>query len=143
MKAMMAWSETMSVGDAEIDEQHRVLIGILNSLYDAMLEGRARQMMDQLFEDLASYMHLHFSNEEQYFDQFHYAGRTQHVLQHQELTRKTQELQTTYFEKNRDMTMELFSLLRDWIIRHIMQEDMKYRSFFKQIVRQEEDQPTL
>ena len=135
MKAMMSWSETLSVGDAELDEQHRTLFGLMNDLYEGMCLGNASGMISRLLDDLLAYTRLHFRNEEAYFDQFRYAERESHIKAHQALEQKLSEYREKFSQGETGMAMELLGFMRDWIIGHIMQMDSKYHSFFQDVVR--------
>lgn len=135
MKAMMSWSDTMSVGDPEIDEQHRTLFSLLNELYVAFLEGTAHDRLGMLFDDLASYTRLHFRNEEIYFEQFGYPELEAHVAAHAALTQKLAAFRERYGHGEEDLTIEMIHFLRDWILGHIMQMDFRYRPFFAKVVR--------
>jgi len=135
MKAMMSWSDTLSLGDPEIDEQHRTLIGLLNGLYDALLDGSARQRLALLISDLTAYTRLHFQNEERYFEQFGYPELEAHARAHKELTDRLSVFKDRHERGEEDLTIEMLRFLGDWIIGHVMQMDMRYRSFFAEFVR--------
>lgn len=135
MKAMMSWSEILSLGDPEIDEQHRTLFALLNGLYNALLDGSARQRQSLLFSDLTAYTRLHFQNEERYFEQFGYPELEVHARAHKELTDRLSTFRERYERGEEDLTLDLLRFLGDWIISHVMQMDMRYRSFFAEVVR--------
>ena len=141
MKAMMVWSETLSVGDPELDEQHRVLIGLLNGLYEGLTDGSAPDVTVRLIEDLFAYTRLHFGNEERYFDQFRYEERDSHMKAHRALEEKLMQYRNRLDAGEGGMAFELLNFLRDWIIGHIMQVDSRYRSFFSEVVRKSEMLP--
>ena len=65
--ALMQWSPTFETKIKKIDEQHQVLVTILNSLHDAMLRGDSNNEMGKLLEKLVSYTVTHFKTEEEFF----------------------------------------------------------------------------
>ena len=138
MKAMMSWSETMSLGDPEIDEQHRTLIGLLNGLYEALLEGTARSRLTLLLSDLLAYTRLHFQNEERYFELFGYSELEDHARAHHVLTDRLSELRERHERGEEDLSIDVLLFLGNWILEHVMQVDMRYRKFFAEVVRSEE-----
>ncbi len=138
MKAMMSWSEVLSVGDLELDEQHRTLFGMMNDLYDSVSTGTSNGLMSRLLDDLLAYTRLHFRNEERYFDQFRYGEREAHMQAHRVLEHKVMEYRVRFTDGDAGIAMELLGFMRDWIIGHIMQVDSRYRSFFTEIVRREQ-----
>jgi len=48
----ITWNDELSVGIESIDEQHKMLINIINSLHDALKEGNAQNNIESLFDYL-------------------------------------------------------------------------------------------
>lgn len=40
MTAFVEWSNELSTGIEEIDDQHKVLVGLLNEIHEAIQQGR-------------------------------------------------------------------------------------------------------
>ena len=131
MKAMMSWSDTLSVGDPEIDEQHRTLIRLLNEAYDAMLECRSREVTGRLLGDLAAYTRLHFRYEERYFGQFDESRRDSHLRAHAALERHLAGLIERHEAGGENVVMDIVTFMRDWILNHVMKTDSQYRPFIR------------
>src|SRR3989339_1805386 len=79
------WKKEYSVGVEEIDDQHKYFISLLNDLYDAIIAGKSRAELNELFLYLADYAEKHFATEERYFDEFGYEGTVEHKAKHQEM----------------------------------------------------------
>lgn len=138
MKAMVTWSESLSLGDPEIDEQHRTLIGLLNGLYEAMLTGTARERLTLLISDLTAYTRLHFQNEERYFELFNYSELEAHTRVHKELTDRLAQLRDRHARGEEDLTVEMLLFLGNWVLEHVMLVDMRYKQFLAEVVRKRE-----
>ena len=135
MKAMVTWSESLSLGDPEIDEQHRTLIGLLNELYASMLAGTARSRLTLLISDLTAYTRLHFQNEERYFELFGYPELAEHAQEHKELIEKLGALGARHAEGEEDLSVEFLLFMGNWVIEHVMLTDMRYKTFLAEVVR--------
>ena len=52
---VMTWSESLSVGLSSIDEQHKKLVGLLNSLHDTGVKGEGNAAIAKILGELTSY----------------------------------------------------------------------------------------
>lgn len=120
---LLAWNDMFSVGVVEIDNQHKQLIEITNRLNKAMIADRDRQALSGILNDLLAYTRTHFEYEERLMDQYRYAGREQHLLEHGKLVQIVVDFQTRFDRGEVDLTGELMALLRDWLSRHILNSD--------------------
>jgi methyl-accepting chemotaxis protein len=64
VKPLMVWSNALSVGHAEIDRQHQVLIEIANRLNASMRSGAGRAACGSILDELVNYTVNHFAFEE-------------------------------------------------------------------------------
>ena len=56
------WSESFSVGVAEIDEQHRRWVELINKLHDAIMDKKVSpEMTDKILSEMIDYSHFHFA----------------------------------------------------------------------------------
>ena len=42
---MMAWSEKLSVGITQLDNEHKKLVGMLNDLYDGIYSRKGKEFL--------------------------------------------------------------------------------------------------
>jgi hemerythrin len=64
--AFMEWNNSFSVNVAEIDNQHKHLIDLINKLFEAMSVGKGSEVMGTVLKDLINYTVSHFAMEEKY-----------------------------------------------------------------------------
>jgi hemerythrin len=130
--AIIKWAEDYSVGVEEIDKQHKVLVQMLNDLFDAMSVGKANDVLGVIINKMVGYAQLHFSTEEKYFDAFNYEFSQEHKDEHQRFTDDVASFKKGFDSGNIVLSMEVFRFLKDWLTRHILGSDQKYVKCFKE-----------
>ena len=123
---LLTWNDGLSVGVPTIDKQHKVLVGILNDLYDAMMAGRAKDVTGPLLRKLVSYTRDHFTAEEAMMTAAKYAGLAVHRVEHQELTKQVDEYLARFERGETTVNIELLKFLRGWLTNHIQHSDKQY-----------------
>jgi len=124
--ALIEWKDSLSVEVAEIDAQHKELVRMINELNDAMLEGKARDVLSNIIGGLASYTVSHFGNEEKYFARFGYAGAIAHKGEHDRFVKKVGEYKEQFDSGAIMLSVEIMRFLKDWLVNHIQGTDKKY-----------------
>ncbi|MBE8539210.1 bacteriohemerythrin [Geoglobus acetivorans] len=128
--ALITWNESFSVNIREIDEQHKKLVSMINRLHDAMLEGKGKEIMGELLNDMVEYTITHFSTEEKLMKQHNYPGYVKHKAEHELFVSKVGEFKEKYEKGQLALTMEVLSFLKSWLTNHILNSDKKYGPFF-------------
>lgn len=129
-KEFISWSEQLSVGLQEIDEQHKILIGLLNRLFnEAILHKADKTVINSILDELVQYTIIHFSVEESLFRIFDYPDTEIHQAHHDELKQEVLNFRKK-FESGTPIDLELMSFLRKWLSNHILMDDKKYTPFF-------------
>jgi len=128
---VIRWDESLKVGISEIDEQHQRLIGYINDLQTAMLEGKARDRVALVLEDLIAYADVHFKTEEHLMERYGYADTPLHKLEHGNFVNKVSRLMRDCDGMQISVTLDLMKFLRDWLTGHIMNTDRRYAPFLK------------
>lgn len=129
--SLIKWSDELSVGNAGMDSEHVKLINILNSLYDAMKEGKSKDVLNQVFLDLIEYTKVHFSDEEKLMSKHNYPEMFTHASMHRDLEAQVAALYGRYKSGQSFISMDIMDFLKDWLSNHIMQTDKKYGTFFR------------
>jgi hemerythrin len=129
---LMNWDDSFSVKVTEIDEQHKKLILLINNLYDAMMQGKGKDVLGSILSELANYTVTHFGTEEKYFDKFNYENTLPHKLEHKKFVEKVTEFKTKFDSGNATITIDLMNFLKDWLVNHIKGTDQKYSNCFNE-----------
>ncbi|HHB92162.1 MAG TPA: bacteriohemerythrin [Thioploca sp.] len=128
-REFIAWDDELSVEIQEIDEQHKVLVNLINRLFNEALVKHNVAVANEILAELIQYTIIHFSVEESLFRIFDYPDYEKHKAQHELLKKQVVELKNR-IEQGEEITIELISFLRSWLKKHILQEDKKYSKFF-------------
>ncbi|NUN07754.1 MAG: hemerythrin family protein [Ignavibacteriaceae bacterium] len=132
--ALITWDDTLSVNIKKIDEQHKKLIGLLNSLYDAMLTGKSKETLGTVLNELVNYTVYHFTTEEEYMLKYDFPADKYefHVKEHNEFKAKAADLVSRFETSSAILSLEVFNYLRDWVKNHVMDTDKQYQDFLNQ-----------
>lgn len=129
--SLFVWSDRYSVGIKKIDDQHKVLVDILNELFEAMTQKKGEQAIAKIIRNLVGYTRSHFSTEEMLLKQYAYPDYDAHKKIHDEFVQKIDKFQKDFQAGKLSLTTEMSSFLRNWLINHISGEDKKYASFLQ------------
>lgn len=130
--SLVNWNEKYTVGIAEFDEQHKKLMELYNKLYDAMKEGRGKDVLQGILNDLINYAKYHFESEEKCFAKFNYPGKSEHLKEHDDFRKSVMDLKKKADAGNPVITTELMHFLKDWLLNHIQGTDKKYGPYLNE-----------
>ena len=120
------WSDELSVGVPSIDRQHKVLIGLINDLHNAMEAGTGAGEAKSVLKQLINYAKAHFIYEESLFMRYDYPATHEHLASHRNIEAKLAELKEKSSASDFDISQELMNFLKNWLNNHILKEDMGY-----------------
>ena len=132
MSKFVEWSDELSVGIEEIDNQHKVLVDLVNEMNEAIQHRRGNEVVREILSRLADYTRIHFAVEESLMRILGYAGYEAHKVQHEELLGHVLELQDKVHSGRAAIGFELMHFLKFWLTKHIMESDKNYSEFFLQ-----------
>lgn len=128
--ALFNWTDNLATNIKEVDDQHRILIELMNGLFDAMKKGQGREVVGRIIEELAEYTVYHFGTEERLFRQKDYPDAVRHKGEHDAFAKKVLDFQDAYMKGKKLVTVEVLDYLTDWLKEHIQQEDKKFAVYF-------------
>lgn len=126
----------MSVHNDVIDTDHRHLICLINSV-ELALHNNSSAQLENILAQLGDYTDYHFRREEQIQQAIGYPALEEHLNAHTGLLKRFNELRrsvSNLLSPNLDATLrdEVVVLLRDWLMGHILKEDMAMRPFLSE-----------
>jgi hemerythrin len=127
--AFMEWDDRFSVNITTIDDQHKKLIGMVNTFYDSIQDGK-KAAFGSLLKDLVNYTIYHFSTEEKYMERFNYPEIESHKQEHRLFTDKVLDVKKRFEDGRFVVTLEITNYLKDWIAQHVLGTDKRYASCF-------------
>jgi hemerythrin len=74
-----------------MDGEHRVQVGLLSALRDAVTEGRAETEVNEILEQLVDYTKVHFMSEELLMRLYQYPHYEAHVAEHDRMVEQIEQ----------------------------------------------------
>jgi hemerythrin-like metal-binding protein len=122
----LQWSDSLDLKIAAIDSQHKKLVDILNSLFDAMKQGKGKNILETILDEMAAYSVEHFTYEEKILSDNGYPGFSQHKIQHDDFVKRVNQFKQDFISGKMLVSIEVLNFLRDWLVSHIADSDKKY-----------------
>ena len=104
------WSEFLSVGVAEIDEQHKQLVQLINSLYHHIQVGNDKHIIGSFFDRLVEYTDFHFSTEERLMEHHVFPNSSDHIHEHKQFIASATGLQQQINSNYADIKIDAISV---------------------------------
>ena len=120
---LITWNTHFSIGIHEIDDHHRHLMALLNTVYDDFIQQKAGQELAKVFAELTAYGQYHFSTEESVMRQHGYPGYALHKIRHDQFIERLNSLQGSFANGRRQLSFELLTFLNTWLLSHILDAD--------------------
>jgi hemerythrin-like metal-binding protein len=120
---LIAWNDSYKTGDATVDGQHQELFRMVNTLHDAIISGKGKEVVQPTLDGLAKYVGTHFGHEEKLMQAKDYPGFAVHKAKHEDLTKQALKIIEDYRTGKTQLTISLSRFLADWLRTHIDIED--------------------
>ncbi len=130
--ADIIWSSDLELGIKQIDDQHKVFIGIVNALRKGIEEQDLKIWLEPILDQLQGYAGYHFGTEELYFRLFDFEGAAEHINEHRKMSSRLSGFVERYQSRGEDISQDLSAFLMDWVDNHIPNFDKKYVACFKE-----------
>jgi methyl-accepting chemotaxis protein/hemerythrin len=130
--ALIRWTKDLSVGVESIDEQHKILVDMINELHAAMKMNRSKETLLEIFDRLRDYTVNHFGHEEKLFQKHGYPEVQEHLAAHKQFVAKVLEWEAAIKSGRATVSMEIMRFLKQWLTGHIMGLDKRYGPFLVQ-----------
>ena len=128
----MAWNDKLSVGIAEIDADHKELIGLIYKLYDEILIGHGKDDLESILDRLVDYTQYHFEHERELFARTAYADADVHEAEHAKMVAWVLKAQAEFTASTLTApSLEVMTYLKDWLFEHILVTDRQYVPYVK------------
>jgi hemerythrin len=98
-------------------------------MHNAMKDGSANEKVHLILEKLASYTMEHFRDEEHLMVKYGYPNFSDHQNKHLKMQQKVKSLLLESNSGKQLLTFKVSKFLVDWLNKHILRTDMKYKEF--------------
>jgi hemerythrin len=124
---LMTWTEKMSVGVKQLDDDHKKLVDMVNQLYDGISTGKGKEALGPILDELINYTKIHFGREEALFAKTGYPVAADHKKEHDALTKQVLDVQAKFKNgASAILSLEVMNFLKNWLVGHIQGCDQKY-----------------
>ncbi len=120
-QSVLIWSDAIKIGVDQIDEDHHILVNLLNEASNPHIEVKR---LNAVVDDLIAYTHYHFVREEAIMEVCNFPNLADHRKYHEKLLQQVESRSNIWRKSNdSDALAELSRFLRKWLLQHILNED--------------------
>lgn len=127
---LINWTNDLSVHIQEIDEEHKMLVSMINKLHTALKTGQGKQVLAPILEEMTNYSVKHFHTEENYMRKFKYPQYEKHKKEHDNFIGKVMDFKKKFEKGELLLSIEVMRFLSTWLQSHIQGSDKAYSKFF-------------
>ncbi|OFX14392.1 MAG: hypothetical protein A2516_04265 [Alphaproteobacteria bacterium RIFOXYD12_FULL_60_8] len=126
------WKPEFSVGAEVIDQDHRILVELINQIAPALDSGEVHSVLGSVLHSLWDYTDYHFTREEKLQQLVNFPECVAHKAKHEALRSTVQQKLAAFAADPNSVDVgELLHFLRNWLMEHILKEDMRYKPFIE------------
>lgn len=131
----MGWTEALSVGVEEIDEQHKIWFQKADELFEAGKKGKTREIIGSMLNFLDEYTKKHFHDEEMYMLKIHYPEYSVQKRLHTEFVGQLAKLKREYGESGGNIAVIINAnqLVINWLVNHITKQDKRIGEYARSL----------
>ena len=127
---LLRWRDSLSLNVPAIDNDHKRLFDLLNRVRFLDLAGDGPEAIADALSELLLYTQTHFRREEKLMQLGNYPGLESHRRYHRCFTEKVAEAMANFrASPTRFRVHDIYELLANWLVDHVLGEDMKIRPF--------------
>ncbi len=130
---LFVWDDQCKTGIAEIDQDHKLLVDLINDLYEAMQDGSGGALLLPVFSALKHYTETHFAKEECYMVNCGVPDQEKHVQEHATMVARLADLESRHRNGEAAISLQTLTFLRDWLKNHICAVDRAMAMHLKDI----------
>ena len=119
-------SPVMKTGNKLIDEQHQLLISLVNDFEKAISKDIDEVYIEEILQELINYISYHFKAEEELMARNNYPDFSNHKKTHDDLVKKVIGFHEKFKKGEQNLEKGIMLFLKDWVINHITKSDMDY-----------------
>ena len=129
--AIFEWDDSIALGIPVIDEQHKALFGLVNSLNEAIKSGDCAETTQEVIWKLITYVTEHFNEEERLMMSCNFPYLAEHRKEHDQFVSRLRQIQVDFIDGH-EMGVSVLDFMVDWLVCHIKGTDQKYNRFINE-----------
>jgi len=127
---LIKWRDSYSVGVEKFDNEHKILIELINEMFVVVRDKKSVDHLETAINRLIEYTEKHFAAEEEALAQVDYPDLNGHKDMHKRLITNVLEHKKRIENNDDRERTDFYHFLRDWLLTHIVEEDMLYKDYF-------------
>jgi len=132
--ALITWQDSYSVGVAQIDNDHKLLVSLINQLGAAVEEGQSGDVVGSVLNVVIEYTASHFGREELLMEKGGYPGLAAHKAEHAKLTARVRDIVARYNGgTDGQLDRDVLVFLKTWLTGHILGVDRQYTDYVRDV----------
>ena len=129
---MIQWGEKYALGLPKVDQQHQVLVMLINRLESLQAAGGpSGRDLEEILKHLDQYVRTHFS-EERMLERLGFDEAPEHLAEHRAFEDRLAELRAEYLAGDAHVLEHLSTFLGGWLTHHILENDRRYVDSFRE-----------
>ena len=129
----MLWSNDYNVNIPAIDDEHKLLVSIIDDIAHDMQSHSSLQvrLITESLHRLSNYIRTHFESEERLLLFNNYPEFTQHKDEHTKLLARMDNFELRFKADEWTFNENMLLYLKDWLTRHIILYDCKFGHYYR------------
>jgi hemerythrin len=124
--ALIEWRKEFDTGIAEVDHEHRELVGLINQLHDRLMTGADKETVGRFLGEVFARISAHFALEETVMRKHKYDEYAAHKADHEKLLDDLRDIMDDYeADAYFDYEEALGTAVRDWFVNHFKTRDAR------------------
>lgn len=131
----LQWDDSYCINVFDVDDRMKGFFNVVNKYEDyGKIKRKKEEDYDEIAEalaDVSEYIRQHFSHEEKLLSQYRYPEFSQHKREHTRFIKRIMAFRRIYSEDPEKIYSDSVNYIRDWIVKHISNDDMRYAPFVR------------
>lgn len=127
----MDWNEDLDVGIESMNDEHKIILGLMNTLYDIYQRDPMCAEFEKVFLELKDYTHKHFADEEALMTEMDYSGLYTHKIIHGKILEMFSK-HVDYYNIEGKVQESFFDFLKYWLQSHMSSIDAEFAREFEE-----------
>jgi hemerythrin len=130
----LEWNDALNINVSDFDDKMKMLFSQINRYleYDGKkIKEEDHEDIAEVLADVSEAVRIHFGNEEMLLTQYRYPEFSGHKKEHRRFLKKILAFRRVFSEDPDKIYKDSAKYLREWLVRHIQDEDMRYAPFIR------------
>jgi hemerythrin-like metal-binding protein len=127
----LTWDADLATNVRMMDGQHRLLMGFLSNLHQAINEKQDREAIGEILAQVNHGTLSHFATEERLMLAIEYPAYARHKAEHDALMDRLSQVMGQFNTGSTPISADLATFLQEWLAQHIREADRRFGHYLK------------